>query len=211
MSQQERYLSASYERFGGACAVAVGLFGFLYSIAFIILVVAGGAPEPGILLSSIFLILGGVFSLAVIVAVYGRLRETDVAFALLALLLVAIGAGGSAVHGGYDLANGLNPLTAAPTDLPSQINPRGLLTFGVSGLGILMVSWLIVRGRFFPRGLGYLGYVTGVLMLVLYLGRLIVVDPNNSIVLIPALLTGFIFNPAWYIWLGILLWNRRRP
>ena len=86
MSQQDRYFSASYEKFGGACAVAVGLFGFLYSIAFIILVVAGGAPEPGILLSSIFLTLGGIFSLAVIVALYGRLRETDVAFALLALL-----------------------------------------------------------------------------------------------------------------------------
>jgi hypothetical protein len=46
---------------------------------------------------------------------------------------------GAAIHGGYDLANLINlPASAAALpDLPSQVDPRGLLTFGVMGLGLL--------------------------------------------------------------------------
>jgi hypothetical protein len=198
-----------YERFAGLCAVLVGIGSFLYAIAFTILVIGERPPELGVLLSSLFLTLIGLFSTVVLVAIYNRLRETDATFALLALLLGIAGALGSAVHGGYDLANAINP-TAPPADLPSQIDPRGLLTFGVSGIALFIIAWLIWKGRQFPIGLAYLGWVSAILLIILYLGRLIVLAPTNLVILVPALLNGFLVNPVWYIWLGVALWGARR-
>lgn len=125
--------------------------------------------------------LGGLLTSAALVAVYGRLRETDISFALLALLLGITGALGSAVHGGYDLANVVNP-PALALELPNPVDPRGLLTFGVAGVALFVFSWLIVRGRQFPRGLGYLGYVSAILLVALYLGRLIILDPASPLI-----------------------------
>jgi hypothetical protein len=199
-----------YESFAGLCAVLVGIGSFLYAIAFIILVIGERAPELGMLLSSLFLTLIGFFSTAALVAVYDRLRETDATFALLALLFGIAGALGSAVHGGYDLANAINPPALASADLPSEIDPRGLLTFAASGIALFIVAWLIWKGRQFPIGLAYLGLVSALLLIILYLGRLIALDPTNPVVLVPALLNGFLVNPAWYIWLGVALWVTRR-
>jgi hypothetical protein len=52
----------------------VGIVGFLYAVAFVIL--------QNNLLSALFLMLGGLLSSAVVVAIYNRLRVTDAAFAL---------------------------------------------------------------------------------------------------------------------------------
>jgi hypothetical protein len=194
--------SASFERFAGVCAILSGAFGFLYAVAFVVL--------QNALLSGLFLMLTGLLTTTALVAVYERLRETDPSFALLALLLGVAGSLGSAVHGGYDLANVINPPSTMP-DLPNQVDPRGLLTFGVAGIALFFASWLIVRGRRFPRGLGYLGYVSAVLLLALYLGRLIVLDPTNPLILVPALLSGFLANPIFYVWLGLALLRGRRP
>ena len=198
--------TSRYEIFAGFCAVLIGIGGFLYAVAFIILVVAEKAPELGVLLSSLLLILVGLFTAPVLVAVYNRLRLTDATIALLALLLGVAGALGSAAHGGYDLANAINPPASVPTDLPSQIDPRGLFSFAVSGIALLIVSCLIWKGGQLPRGLAYLGLVSAALLVILYLGRLIVLDPTNLVVLVPALLNGFLINPAWYIWLGVVFW-----
>jgi hypothetical protein len=193
--------SASFERFAGVCAVLVGVSGFLYAVAFVVL--------HDYLLSGVFLMLSGLLTTAVLVAVYERLRQTDASFALLALLLGIAGALGSAVHGGYDLANTINPPPSMP-ELPNPVDPRGLLTFGVAGAALFVVSWLITHGGRFPKGLGYLGYVSAILLLALYLGRLIVFDPINPVILIPALLNGFLINPIFYLWLGLALWRGRR-
>jgi hypothetical protein len=189
--------SASFERFAGACAILTAIASFLYALAFVIL--------HNVLLSALFLMVVGLFSSAVLVAVYYRLRETDASFALWALLLGIAGALGSAVHGGYDLANALTPSGPAPTELPSPIDPRGLLTFGVSGVALFVVGWLIVGGGRFPRRVGYLAYLSAILLVVLYLGRLIVLDPASPVILIPALLNGFVVSPALYLLLGLAL------
>jgi hypothetical protein len=74
--------------------------------------------------------------------------------------------------------------------LPNPVDPRGLLTFGVAGVALLVVAWLIRCGGRFPGGLGYLGYVSAVLLLALYLGRLVVLDPASPLIVVPALLSG---------------------
>ena len=193
---------------GGLCAILAGVAGFVYSVAF--LVVSRASPEAGRLWSAIFLLLGGLFSTGALTALFERLRNTKgEGLALWALLLGLAGVMGAALHGGYDLAGALHPAQAGPpSDAPSQIDPRGLLTFAVSGLALIVFGALISGGAAVPRGLGTLAYAQGALLIILYLGRLIVLAPTSPVIVIPAILSGFIAGPAWYVWLGVVL---RRP
>jgi hypothetical protein len=138
----------SFERFAGVCAILAGIIGILYAFAFIVLVVQGRAPGLGVLLSSFFLMLAGLLSSAALVAVFNRAYEVELAPAIWGMLLSFTGVLGSAIHGGYDLANVIHP--PAPNlpglaDLPSQVDPRGLLTFGVTGIGLFVLAGLIRR------------------------------------------------------------------
>ena len=196
--------STTYTRFASLAAIVAGIGGVLYSIDFTAVVQGWrtSAPELGA-----FLLVGGILTAAVFVALNERLRAVESGFASLALVVGVVAAFGSALHGGYDLTNALHPELAkdatALTNLPSQVDPRGLATFGLSGLAVLIFAWLITRDRGLPRGLGYLGIVLGILLIVVYLGRLIVFHPTP--LLAPAAITGLIINPIWYIWLGLSL------
>ncbi len=197
----------AFERFAGLCAILAGLSGFLYSVSFI--VIARSAPATGGFLSALFLVLSGLLAAGALTGLYQRLQPAEPGFALLALGLGLAGALGAAVHGGYDLSNALNPPldnAAAAANLPSQIDPRGLLTFGVAGLALFFFAWLMAQGGF-SRGQSLLGYALAVLLVVIYLARLIVQQPTNPVLLVPVLLVGFILNPVWYIWLGLSLWR----
>src|SRR5438477_2847943 len=177
--------SASFESFAGISAVAVGALGLLYSVAFVVL------NQPA--LYSLFELLGGVLTTVVLVALYRRLRESDESFALWGVLLGLASAIGSAIHGGYDLALAINPPKAdvlSDANVPFLVDPRGLMTFGVAGIGLFVVAWLMTRNSFFPKNLAYLGYVLAVLLVVLYLARLIIVDPKSVAVRLPAALAG---------------------
>jgi hypothetical protein len=50
-----------------------------------------------------------------------------------------------------------------------------------------------------------------VLLNIIYLGRLIILDATSLVIVIPALLTGFIVNPLWYLWLGMQLRRQASP
>jgi hypothetical protein len=52
---------------------------------------------------------------------------------------------------------------------------------------------------------GYLAYVSAFLLVVLYLARLIVLEPSSPIIAIPALLSGFVVSPALYVVIGLAL------
>lgn len=192
-------ISNSYERLAGMAALLAAAAGLLYSVAFVVL--------KDQLLYSLFLMLGGLLAAAVLVALYERVSSLSSSFALLALLLGIVGTLGSVIHGGYDLSNAIKTPTSDPisaANLPNQLDPRGLLTFGVAGLSVLLFSWLISKAPYFPKNLANLGYLLGVLMVLIYLVRLIILDPNASPI-IPAVLaiTGVIVSPAWYVWLGL--------
>ena len=192
--------ATSYERSAGLAAILAGLIGLLYSIAFVVL--------QNTLLSALCLMLGGLLSLVALVALFNRLAESDTPFALLGLILGSFSALGAAVHGAYDLANALHPAAALPdsvANLPSALDPRGFLTFAAAGLAILIAASLMGRGGRFPKSFRLLTLVLGILLVIIYLGRLIVLTPSNPLVLVPAALTGFILNPVWYIWLGLEL------
>lgn len=71
-----------------------------------------------------------------------------------------------------------------------------------------VLAWLIVRVGTLPRRLGQLGFVSAALLVVIYVGRLTVLNPKAPVLLAAALLVGFVVNPAWFVWLGLEL---RRP
>lgn len=190
----------AFERLAGASAIVAGVVGLLYSISFVIL-------RNG-LLSALFLLLGGLLSLAALVALFDRLGTVDASAALLGLILGSVGALGAAVHGSYDLANAINPPATsalALADLPSQIDPRGFLTFGAAGLALFIAAYLMGRDARLPRYFVPLTYVLAALLVIVYLGRLIVLNPASPLVLLPAAITGFIVNPLWYVLLGAAL------
>lgn len=195
--------SATFDRFAGLCAVLSGLGGLLYGVSFVIL--------KNVALSALFLLLGGLLATFLFTALYSRLRAVSASFALWAFLLAIVGQIGAVMHGGYDLANALNPpsLSAQLASLPSAVDPRGLLTFGLTGIGLLFIARLMGLSQFFPRALSYLGYLLAILLIALYLGRLILFSPSNPLLLGTALLSGFLVAPLWYIWLGIVLLRRQ--
>jgi hypothetical protein len=85
--------------------------------------------------------------------------------------------------------------------------PRGVLTFALTGLGLLVLGAVVSRAGPFPPALGYLALVAGVVLVLLYLARLVVLNPADPLVLGPALLSGFLLNPLLYGWLGVALYR----
>jgi hypothetical protein len=192
--------SSSFDREAGLAAILAALAGLLYSVAFVMLQNAA--------LSALCLMLGGLLSLVALVSLFERLAEVDAQVAMLGLMLGAVAALGATIHGGYDLAIVLNPpgeLPASVAALPSQIDPRGLLTFGVAGLAVLIAGLLVRRHPQFSGGFTAVTFLLGLLLIVVYLGRLIVLAPSSPLVLIPAAATGFVVNPLWYVLLGLSL------
>lgn len=197
-----------YDSVAGTLAIAAGIGGPLYSVAFVFLYLFQLAPELGLTLASLLLVLGGVLSAAVMVALYQHVRETDSGFAILALVISTFGAIGGATHGAYDLANQLHPPSStilADANYPNFVDPRGLATFGFAGLGLVLFAWLMSQGKTFSPRLAQLGYLAGALNIVIYLARLIILTPSNPIVLVVAGVTGLLVNPAFFIWLGLRL------
>lgn len=201
----------SFEPWAGLAAILAGIGGVIYSVAFLGGVVLGANPTLGMLVASAALMVGGILSLLVLVAIYRRLLQFSPGVALLGLALALMGAFGSVLHGGFDLANVINPPAAdvlTEAGLPSPVDPRGLLTFGMSGLGLVVLAAQARRTGALSSRVSTLGVILGVLLVIVYLGRLIVLVPTNPLVAIPAGLTGVIVAPAFYVWLGLEL--RRR-
>ncbi|HEV8516715.1 MAG TPA: hypothetical protein VGQ47_03625 [Candidatus Limnocylindrales bacterium] len=186
--------SPPFARFGGAAAIAAAILGFAYSIAFVVV------REP--LVYSLLLLAGALATSAAVIAFADRVRAVDPGFATWGMVLGLGGTLGAGIHGAYDLANAIHPVAGGPTDLPSAVDPRGFLTFGIAGVGLLVLAWLASRDSTFPRSLGWLGLATGALLVAVYLARLIVLDSSSPLVLGPAALAGLIAIPAFYVWLG---------
>ena len=194
------HTTTPFIRFSGLAAILAAIVGLLYSISFVVL--------QNNLLSALCLMLGGLLSIAALTALFDGLRRVDAGAAMLGLLLAAAGALGATIHGGYDLANVLNPpLENAPAlaNLPNAVDPRGLLTFGVAGLSLLVAVLLMQRDAGYSRGFIILTVALALLLLAVYVGRLILLAPTNPLLLAAAAVTGFLINPLWYLFLGIRL------
>jgi hypothetical protein len=192
-------MTTSYKRFSGVCGILAGLAGLLYLVLFIVY------RNPAVLLPTLALLAVGLLASPLLVGLYLHLRTSNEGFALLGLLFGIGGAGGAAVHAAFDLSNNLHP-PATPFDYPSPVDPRGFLTFLVAGLAIMLFSGLITSGGLLPRGLGYLGWVSGGLLVALYLAYLVILNATNPIVLFLIFASG-VLQPFWYLWAGWHFWQ----
>lgn len=194
---------STFGRFGGVCAIAAAPLGIAYSLAFVLYLHNGsrGAAYT----DDLALLAGGLVTTAALTALYERLRVDEPGFALWGYVLGLAGAIGAAMHGAYDLANLVKPPASLPADVPNAVDPRGLGTFALTGLALAVAGWVIARGRVLPVRLGYLGLVSGVLLLVVYVGRLVILNPKSPGLLTAAVAVGFVTNPVWFVWLGLEL------
>jgi hypothetical protein len=193
----------SFSKFAGLYGIIAGIAGLAYLVLFFAL------KNPTLLLPALALLIVGIAASATLVAIYQRVREVDEGFALWGLLLAIGGAGGAAIHAAFDVANNFNPPKAA-FDYANLVDPRGFLTFGVAGLGAIVLSWLIVRGGVLPRSVGYFGLLSGILLIALYLAYMIILNASNALVLGLIVLSG-LAQPIWYLWIGWLLWQSKAP
>lgn len=192
-----------YDRWAGWAALLAVVSSLVYTVGFV-----GGsrgwvAPDLGAFLAAMGLMAGGLLSAVALIAVYGRVRDAG-PLAQLGLVLGLVGTMGAALHGAYDLANVLHPEASGGLSGPFPADPRGFLTFGVAGLGVLALSWAGMQGGRLPRNLLWLGVLFGLVLIVIYMGRLIVLDANSMLVLGPAVV-GAVISPIWYGWLAYLL------
>ena len=194
-----------FEKFGGVCAGLAGIAGFAYSTAFVIYL--HDASRGSAYVDDVLLVVGGLVATAAFVAVYGRVRAVDEGFALLGLLLAFAGAFGSMTHGAYDLANLVKPPASLASDVPSSTDPRGLGTFALMGVAVAIASMLVLRGGGLPRRLAYLGFVAAALLVFVYVGRLVILNPHDTALHTAAVISGFVVNPVWFVWLGAVLWR----
>jgi hypothetical protein len=78
--------------------------------------------------------------------------------------------------------------------------------FGLASASVAVFSWLISGGATdLPKRLGRLGYVAAALLAIVYLGRLIILDADNLLLLGSAAIAGLVVVPWWYVWLGMAL------
>ena len=182
-------------------AYLAGIFAFAYACAFVL------ARNP--FWSAVFLLLTGLFAVKVMAILYRQLRDREETLALIALLFGVAGSFGALIHGGYDLATLLAPPANLLTDVVSQVDPRGLLTFGLTGIGVAMFSWLMGEQKGFPVWLQRWGYLSAALLVIIYLARLIIVSPAHPLLLYPVLVEGFVVGPVWYLWIGRLLQQKK--
>lgn len=201
--------SIEFERFAAQAARTVAVMGFLYSAIFVVVVERGSRWAA--ILSSILLLGGALLSSVVFVALYGRLHLIDPLASLWVTLIGFAAAIGSAMHGAYDLGILVKTPQGFSTDLPNPTDPRGLATFALGGVAILLFSWLMSRTADFPETLVRIGYGAAALLLVTYLGRLIILNPKNPVIAGGAALAGFVFSPVWYAWVGALLLHGATP
>lgn len=197
---------AEFSRFAGTCAYLAAATGIAYTGVFIAAVRGedwAGTP------SALLLMLTGLLAIPVVAALYERLKAINPGFSLVGLIFGALGAGGSFLHGGFDLAVILNPGRGA---LPAnQADPRGLMTFAATGLAVVLFARLMAADGTIPKLQSTLGYILGALLLIIYVGRLVIFDPNQPILGGSAVAAGLIVGPAWYFKLGSLLKGEAVP
>lgn len=152
--------------------------------------------------SSALLIAGGLIGLPVLVAIYLRVRHVDEGFAIVTLLVAAAAAFGTVLHGAHDIAVFANPeKVTIGADNPNFTDPRGFSTFALFGLGMIVLA-AMARGAGFAKPIPMIGAVSGLLAVVVYIGRVTVLDPKRWWVAVAAVGAGVVGVPLWNVLVG---------
>jgi hypothetical protein len=58
------------------------------------------------------------------------------------------------------LRSAVHPPAVVNMVLPSLIDPRGMLAYGLAGTGLFLFFWFMKKNRFFLRDVSILGYIS---------------------------------------------------
>ena len=199
-------MTDSFKRFAGVAAAAAAVAGIVFTVTFAIAVRDGEAWA--LRASSITLIVSGLVAIPVYVALADQLGAREPQFARVGLVLGLIAALGAALHGAWDTAVIAHPITHA--DVPSYTDARGFATFAMTAAAFVVFGWLILRGTEIPRIVGQLALLAAVLLLIVYFGRLIVLNPKRPLIKWVAVVSGLVVNPAFYLAYARSLLSPRR-
>lgn len=222
-------------RFGGYCSILVGVSYLLLGVLVIfqlpelrMAVLSGNmgryleltTQRPGnIVGEGIVYIVGAALALAVVPAVSKRLGGENEGWVYWSGTLALLGFTVTLI--GNVRAIALEPLRAAAylagdastraalaasVPIRGDLDLQGWLQFGAVGLWVLVVSWLGLGMRVWPRGLSYIGLALGIGYWLAALGFTL---KSDALVTLAAGLAGVVLAPIWYIWLGLTL--RRNP
>lgn len=222
----------TFTRIGAVAAAVVGALSLVYAIAYLGITPADQrgtnidkfftsylAHPAGLRIASTCLLLAGLISGAVVVALIGRIGASRARQSLtFAGILAVVGGFASAAHGLADLT-GVDKLAhryatgdaatraavAVAHVAPSAVDPRGVMTFGAAGLVALLVGWALRPSH--PR-LGTLGIVLGVDMVLLFVANAVGI---NALVLLTGGLASVVLGPAWWFSIARLLWPSAKP
>jgi hypothetical protein len=149
--------------------------------------------------SSGLLLAGGIIGLPVLVAIYLRVRHVDEGFAIVALVIALAAALGSVLHGAHDIAVFAHPdKVTTSADYPNFTDPRGFSTFALFGLGMIVLA-AMSHAAALPKPIALVGAITGALAVVVYIGRVTVLDPKRWWVAIAAVGAGVVGVPLWNV------------
>ena len=181
----------TFEQAASIGATLVGVLSLLYAIAYLVITPSGQrgsdvdkfyrsylAHPAGLRMAAACLLVSGLISGAVVVALIRRIRTSDRQSALSWAGMVAV------AH-----------------VAPSSVDPRGLATFAAAGLVALAVG-LAVRAS--QRRLGWLGVVLGADMVALFLANAVGI---KALVLVTGGLASVVLGPVWWFGIGRLLWR----
>jgi hypothetical protein len=183
-----------FKRFAGFAAVATAVAGIVFTVTFAIAVRDGEAWA--LRASSITLIVGSLIAIPVFVAIADQLSAREPQFARIGLVFGLVATVGAALHGAWDTAVIAHPVNHA--DVPSYTDARGFATFAMTAAAFVVFGWLILRGTEIPRIVGQIALLAAVLLLVVYFGRLIVLNPKKPVIKWVAVVSGLVVNPAFY-------------
>jgi hypothetical protein len=188
-------MTDSYRRFAGVAAIATAMAGIVFTVTFAIAVHDG--KHWALWASSITLVVAGLVAIPVVVALADQLGTNEPQFARLGLVFGLVATLGSALHGAWDTAVLAHPLDHP--DVPSYTDARGFATFAMTAFALAVFGWLILRGGNIPRLVGQLALLAALLLLVVYFGRLIALNPKRPVIKWVAVVSGLLVNPAFYL------------
>lgn len=194
-----------FERLAGLAAVVVALGALAYSFLFIAIVEGAGDTTREVWF--FLLLLGGLGTLPVMAALYGRLQAVDPGLALTGLIFGVLAGFGGVLHGAYNLGGLITAPAGGYPPGPEEVS-HGVLRYLMGGLALLVLSRLVQRSALFPASLAWIGFLGGAALVFIYIGRLFdFITPGDYVSLIPPILYGFVLHPLWYAWLGRELWR----
>ena len=188
-------MTTTFQRVAGWSALGSAAASIVFTVAFTVVVQDGERWAQWLSWATLFA--GGVVAVPVMAALHARLGQDEPQLALVGFVFGVTGALGAAVHAAFELSELANP-SSAPSDAPSGVDPRGVLTFAVTGLALALFGWLALRTGGLSRSAGRLALVAGALLVVVYVGRLTVQDPKTNVIRVAALLSGLVVVPAFY-------------